>query len=151
MKSVLTIARALWFAVALTSFTTWAEESSLFSQVLVWRESGRVIVSESDQEPRSIGSFSIRVYGGANPDFPFDDYQAGGIFSRDGVIESIHILDVNSDDLDDLVVVQRAVGSGGYRSADAFSVGQTQIVRIGGVTGVAPDVDLLELLKESSR
>jgi len=127
-----------------------AGEGGLFSQVLMWQGSGRIIVSENDHEPRSIGSFSIRFYGGRNPEFPFDDFIAGAIFARDGVIESVHVLDVDGDDRDDVVVVQQTVGSGAYRNADAFSIRQAQIVRIGGVTGVAADVDLLELLKEPS-
>ena len=127
-----------------------AGEGAPFSQVLMWQDSGRLIVSENDHEPRSIGSFSIRVYGGRNPEFPFDDFIVGAIFARDGVIESVHILDVDGDDRDDLVVVQQTAGSGAYRNADAFSVRQAQIVRIGSVTGVAADVDVLEILKGAS-
>ena len=127
-----------------------AGESALFSQVLMWQDSGRIVVSENDYEPRSIGSLSIRVYGGRNPEFPFDDFIVGAIFARDGVIESVHVLDVDGDDRDDLVVVQQTVGSGAYRNADAFSVRQAQKVRIGSVRGLAADVDLIETLRGAS-
>ena len=127
-----------------------AGEGALFSQALMWQDSGRIVVSENDYEPRSIGSFSIRVYGGRNPEFPFDDFIVGAIFARDGVIESVHVLDVDGDDRDDLVVVQQTVGSGAYRNADAFSVRQAQIVRIGSVRGLAADVDLIETLRGAS-
>lgn len=152
-KSVLNHWKALfWLTIPATIpvTTVMAAESALFSQVLLWQESGRVVVAESDHEPRSVGSYSIRYYRGRNPDFPFDDFVTGAIFARDGVIESVHVLDVDGDDLDDLVVVQQTVGSGAYRNADAFSIGQSQIVRIGSVTGVAPGVDPLELLKRPS-
>ncbi|MEP6390511.1 MAG: PliI family lysozyme inhibitor of I-type lysozyme [Halioglobus sp.] len=125
-----------------------ADESALFSTVLVWQGSGRVIVSENSLEPRSIGSFSIRFYGGRNSDFPFDDFQVGAIFERDGVIESVQVVDIDGDNQDDLVVVLRTVGSGAYRNVDAFSIGLSEIVRMGSVSGVAPDADPIELLKQ---
>jgi hypothetical protein len=31
------------------------------------------VVAEGDLEPRSIGSYSVRIYG-ANPEYPTDDY-----------------------------------------------------------------------------
>ncbi|MEP4485377.1 MAG: PliI family lysozyme inhibitor of I-type lysozyme [Halioglobus sp.] len=135
-------------AITLSAGSVAAGENASFSQVLTWQGSGRIVVSENSLEPRSIGSFSIRFYGGRNSDFPFDDFQVGAIFERDGVIESVQAVDIDGDNQDDLVVVQRTVGSGAYRNVDAFSIGRSEIVRMGSVSGVAPDTDPIELLKQ---
>ena len=34
------------------------------------------VVAEGDFEPRSIGSYSLRIYAGTNPDFPYDAFMA---------------------------------------------------------------------------
>ena len=141
-----------WLLPALILFvgSASANEGAQFSQVLIWQGSGRVIVSENSHEPRSIGSFSIRYYGGQNSDYPFDDFLVGAIFARDGVIESVSVTDVDGDTQDDLVVVQRTVGSGAYRNVDVFSIRSSEIIRIDQISDVAADVDRLELFELAS-
>ena len=35
------------------------------------------VVSEGDGEPRSTGSVAVRLYSGANPDYPLDQFLCG--------------------------------------------------------------------------
>ena len=55
---------------------------------------GTVVVSEGDLEPRSAGSYSLRVYSSKNPDFPFDDFVAGIVRSRDGVVKDLKFVNL---------------------------------------------------------
>jgi Periplasmic lysozyme inhibitor of I-type lysozyme len=53
-----------------------------------------LIVAEGDFEPRGIGSYSLRVYGGRSKKFPTDDFVAGLIRPRNGTIEALRFDDV---------------------------------------------------------
>jgi hypothetical protein len=79
-----------------------------------------VAVSEGDFEPRSIGSYALRVYGGASKSSPTDDFVAGATRPRNGTIESVKFASVTGAEVPEIVVITRSVGSGGYLSADAF-------------------------------
>jgi len=79
-----------------------------------------VVVAEGDFEPRGVGSYALRVYGGISKKFPTDDFIVGLIRPRNGTIETVRFADINGDDRSEIVVITRAVGSGGYLSADAF-------------------------------
>jgi len=72
-----------------------------------------VVVSEGDGEPRSIGSYGVRLYTSANPEFPLNDFSVGAVFPRDGSIERLALDDVNRDGQEELVVVVRSADSGG--------------------------------------
>jgi hypothetical protein len=79
-----------------------------------------IIVAEGDFEPRSIGSYSLRVYGDRSGKFPLGDFVIGLIRPRSGTIEAVAFDDVDGDNTPEIVVIMRSVGSGGYVSADAF-------------------------------
>ncbi len=100
---------------------------------------GRVlVVAEPALEPRSIGSYSLRLYGGRNPDFPHDDYLAGLVRPRDGVLESVHLLESPLR----VLVVSRSVGSGSYRSSDLFAIANRQLHWLKSVSGVLPEANI---------
>src|SRR5262245_39687483 len=80
------------------------------------------VVAEGDFEPRSIGSYSLRIYAGTNPDFPYDAFMAGTVRPRDGTVEDLKFFDLDRDGVLDIIVILRSAGSGGYRSADAFEL-----------------------------
>ena len=64
------------------------------------------VVAEGDFEPRSIGSYSVRIYG-ANPEFPTDDFLCGTIRSRDGSIEKVMIQDINDGGTEEIIIIIR--------------------------------------------
>jgi hypothetical protein len=78
------------------------------------------VVTEGDFEPRSIGSYALRVYGGTSKKFSTEDFVVGLIRPRNGTIEALRFDDIDGDDGPEIVVIMRSVGSGGYLSADAF-------------------------------
>ncbi len=79
-----------------------------------------VVVAEGDFEPRSTGSYTLRVYGGSSGKFPTDDFLFGLVRPRHGIVETLRFSDIDGDEKPDIVVIIRTVGSGGYVSADAF-------------------------------
>jgi hypothetical protein len=99
-----------------------------------------VVVAEGELEPRSIGSYSIRIYG-VNLEFPTDDFLCGLIRPRDGSVERVIIQDINGDQKEEIVVVVRSAGTGGYLSAEAFDFRENQLKRVAGVEGLEKNED----------
>jgi hypothetical protein len=105
-----------------------------------------VVVAEGDQEPRSIGSYAVRVYAEGAPATATDRFVAGLVRPRDGSVERVVIEDLDRDGRADLVVVMRAAGTGGYLSADAFSYASNRLVRRASIAAVPPDADIVRLI-----
>ena len=84
-----------------------------FSEGVQLLESIYVVVEESGSEPRSIGSYSVRLYDLRNPDWPTDNFISGIVRARDGTVQSIEVADIDQDGTEDLVVLIRSAGSGG--------------------------------------
>jgi hypothetical protein len=78
------------------------------------------VAAEGEGEPRSVGSYALRVYSPSPEGGARDRFVAGAIRPRDGALESIRFADLDLDGTPELVVVLRSAGSGGYLSADAF-------------------------------
>ena len=108
-----------------------------------------VLVSENPLEPRSVGSYTVNTYAVENPDQPYDRFIAGLVRPRDGVLESIKIVDLNSDGDKELVVVIRSVGTGGYLSADAFDISRDGLTFLNKVTGLAADANPVSALTKT--
>jgi hypothetical protein len=105
-----------------------------------------VVVAEGDHEPRSIGSYAVRVYAEGPPASATDRFVAGLVRPRDGSVERVEIEDLDRDGRADLVVVMRAAGTGGYLSADAFSYASNRLVRRASIAAVPPDADIVRLI-----
>lgn len=111
---------------------------------------GRVaVVAEGDLEPRSIGSYSVRIYGARNEQAVTDDFLGGVIRPRNGTIEQVVLADVHGDGSLELIVVIRNVGTGSFLSADAFSCQGDQPVPVRSVEDLAKDADVIAALRES--
>lgn len=106
-----------------------------------------VTVTEGPGEPRSIGSYALRLYRFHDPALPFDDFVAGTVRYRDGFVETLRFDDVDGDETTDLVVIVRSAGSGGYLSANAFNIGETGLTLIGMVEGLPGNADPVSALR----
>jgi hypothetical protein len=125
-----------------------AGETERFVQKVKLPSGQTVVVAEGDFEPRSIGSYSVRLYSTENPPFPTDNFLAGVVHKRDGAIEKILRADIDGDSSQEVVVVVRCVGSGSYLSAQAFSIGETSVALCAAVAGLKPDVNPISALKQ---
>ncbi len=105
-----------------------------------------VVVAEGDFEPRSIGSYSVRLYTGESKRFPTDDFACGLIRERDGAIESVKLADVDGDKVAEVVVIIRCAGTGGYLSADAFRVRSGVLALAAHVEDLPKDADVFRAL-----
>lgn len=119
-----------------------------FLQQLTLGDGRVVVVAEAALEPRSIGSYSVRLYSGANPDFPVDDFLYGVVLPRNGYVERLVLADIDGDGEADLVVVIRSAGSGDYVSARALSLSDGAIRTVGQVDDLAPAADPIEQLRQ---
>jgi len=122
-----------------------------FVQKLALPKGQTAVVAEGDFEARSIGSYSLRIYSTQNGQ-PGDDttfFLSGLVRARDGTVEKVFLADLGKGGPLCLVVVIRSVGSGGYLSADAFSIGKNTVVLIASVSGIAAHADPVAALKSS--
>jgi hypothetical protein len=110
-----------------------------------------VVVAEGDFEPRSIGSYSVRLYSGRQPRFPTDDFVAGLIQKRDGAVEKLVLADIDGDRSPEIIVILRSVGTGNYVSAQAFTVAKGQLVLRASVATLPANSDPVAALKKANK
>jgi hypothetical protein len=75
----------------------------------------KVIISEGVGEPRSIGSYDVRIYRDR-----LDSFVAGTLQKRDGSIIKYWVLDMNNHRDMEIIVWIRSAGSGAYGYLDVF-------------------------------
>ncbi len=125
-----------------------AQGNSRFAQKFQIPGSAEIIVvAEGDLEPRSIGSYALRVYGGKSKKFPTDDFITGVIRSRNGRVDDVKFEDVDDDGKRDIIVIIRSAGSGGYISADAFHYEKGELELIGSVSDLDKNTDPIQGLR----
>ena len=108
-----------------------------------------VVVSEGEFEARSIGSFSVRLYQAAAPENETTFFISGLVSARDGVVEKVMLVDVNGDQLAEIIVVVRSVGTGSYLSAHAFSIDKDQtLILLASVEGLQSTADPVAALRK---
>jgi ecotin len=128
-----------------------AEPTGHFAQKLALPGGQTVVVAEGDFEARSTGSYSVRAYS-AHPAHADDDttfFSSGVIRARDGIVEKILLADLSNGNPPSLVVAIRSAGSGGYLSADAFTIGNNTIVLHASVSGLPSNADPVAALISS--
>jgi len=128
-----------------------AEPTGHFVQKLALATGQTAVVAEGDFEARSIGSYSVRIYStqSAQPDDDITFFSSGVIRARDGTIEKVFLAELGNEGPPSLVVVIRSAGSGGYLSADAFTIGKNEVVLRASVSGLAANADPIAALKSS--
>lgn len=132
------------------SLSTFAADSERIVKTAMYPQTqATVVVAEGDLEPRSIGSYSIRLYAKNDPSFPYDRFTAGLIRPRDGSIESIRFADIDRDGTPEIVVTMRSSGSGNYQSADAFHVRDKSLSLMKSVSGLEANADAIRALTEA--
>lgn len=123
---------------------TFEEQLSISSDLMA-------LVNESALEPRSVGSYIVKVYAVDNPELPFDRFIAGLVRPRDGMLEAIKTVDLNHDGDKELVVIIRSAGSGSFLSADAFDISREELSLMAEVTELASDANPISALTEKLR
>jgi hypothetical protein len=128
-----------------------AESTQHFVQKLALPTGQTAVVAEGDFEARSIGSYSVRIYStqSAQPDDDTTFFSAGVIRPRDGTVEKVFVADLDNGEAPSLVVAIRSAGSGGYLSADAFTIEKNTVVLRASVAGLAANADTVVALKSS--
>ena len=81
-----------------------------------------VTVTEGPGEPRSIGSYAIRLYSPYDQAWPYNNFTDGIVHKWDGGVESLLFQDIDEDTSVDVIVVVRSARSGGYLSAAVYRV-----------------------------
>ncbi len=117
---MLRVAVGFMLLCALLTLFNIARAESLFQKTLKLRTGQLLVVEESALEPRSIGSYSLRLYSGERPEFPYDRFVTGLVQARDGVLEAALELDLRYCD-SCVVICLRSAGSGGYLTRHVFS------------------------------
>ena len=128
-----------------------AEPTGYFVQKLALPTGQTAVVAEGDFEARSIGSYSVRIYSrqSAQPDDDTTFFSSGIIRARDGTVEKAFLAELGNDDPPSLVVAIRTAGSGGYLSADAFTIGKDTVVLRASVSGLPANADPVVALKST--
>lgn len=115
-----------------------------------WPGVGQVVVDEGAAEPRSIGSYAVRVYAARAGMQPTDLFMTGSVRPRDGSLERLAFEDIDGDGTAELLVVMRSAGSGGYLAADALRLRHGVLSRVVGVEGLPARADVTAELRNAA-
>jgi len=109
------------------------------------------VVAEGDFEPRSTGSFSIRLYDAAPPGDETTFFREGKVLDRDGAVEKVVLSKPTGHQPPEIIVIVRSAGTGGYRSAHAFTFDRRRLTLRASVNGLPAHADPLAALRRFRR
>ncbi len=150
MKSIPKLFLFSFFFLTLTFSGTMAQQEERFVKQLKLSTGETVVVTEGAFEARSLGSYSVRLYE-ANSDSPTDFFICGLVASRDGGVEKVITRDITGDGVEEIIVIIRSAGTGGYLSADALQYNDRQIRIMRRVADLAKNADPVAALTEVSK
>ena len=107
-----------------------------------------VIVAEGDKEPRSIGSYSVRLYAKNDPAYPYDRFLAGMVRPRNGMLQDLLFADIDKNGQADIVVITRYAGSGNFVTAEAFHLQGNNLRLLASVAGLDAKRDAIQVLQK---
>jgi hypothetical protein len=136
----------LLMALTISGAAAAADDARSVKTAVFPQTQGMVVAAEGDFEPRSSGSYSLRLYDKADPAFPYDRFIAGIVRPRDGSVEQISFADLDGDGKPEIVVTLRSAGSGSYLSADAFRFRARSLTPIASVSGLNKNADAVDAL-----
>jgi hypothetical protein len=110
-----------------------------------------VVADEGEGEPRSTGSYALRLYKAGDPSFPFDAFVAGAVRPRDGTLEALKFADIDRDGAPEILVIARSAGSGGYLAVDAFRFQKGVLALAASKTGLAADADPVAAVADAAK
>jgi hypothetical protein len=131
--------------------TTAAADGDRYVRKIGLPDGRTAVIAEGDFEARSIGTYAVRLYSssGANGD-ESTFYAAGVILERDGTVEDVRLADLDGKGEQELIVIVRSAGSGGYLSAQALSFANKRIEVRSHVEGLPKDADPVAALTRTT-
>jgi hypothetical protein len=151
MQRPITIIASFWVLLLAALGHGSAAESRFAKMFQIPGSRETVVVAEGDFEARSVGSYALRVYGGASQKSPMDDFIVGVIRPRNGTIEAVKFDTVDGDDHPEIVVIIRSAGTGGYLSADAWSYRAGLLELVLSVSDLDKAADTIRALRDKVR
>jgi len=113
--------------------------------------SGQIaVVAEGDFEARSLGSFSVRIYEAASNQDETTFFIDGIVTARTGTIEKVVLADIDGNARQEIIVIVRSVGTGGYLSAHAFVCTKNKLIHRATVRDLSPDADPVKVLQKTA-
>ncbi|MCG8531276.1 MAG: PliI family lysozyme inhibitor of I-type lysozyme [Desulfovibrionales bacterium] len=117
--------------------------SHRFIKIIPLPSGQTLVVAEGEFEPRSVGSFSIRLYHPSATDLDRTSFLVNGfIGEREGSLERVILERDKAGALSRIIVQVRSAGSGGYLSGAAYGLAQGRLVFLAQVQGLPPTADL---------
>jgi hypothetical protein len=101
----------------------------------------KAVVAEGVLEPRSIGSYDLRIYALTNPHFAYDNFVTGIIRPRNGTVETVQCSNLDYLGSEEILVVMRSAGTGGYQTVDGFRLEGTDLILLGTLKELPKDAD----------
>ena len=99
-------------------------------------------------EPSSSGSYTVKLYANDNPQSPYDEFIAGIICKREGILKSFILNDLDGDGTEEIIIVTQNGRSHGHLSANALKISHDTLVKAASVSGESNIQALLTRLED---
>ena len=107
-------ARFALILLGLISLTAAAQDR--FNQRKTLEDGRLLVIQESAMEPSSSGSYTVKLYANDNPQSPYDEFIAGIICKREGILKSFILNDLDGDGTEEIIIVTQNGRSHGHLS-----------------------------------
>jgi hypothetical protein len=139
--------RTAWGIWLLLAAGAAAADGDRYVQKIALPDGQTAVVAEGDLEARSIGTYSVRLYGDAD----LAGFESGTIRPREGVIEDVRVADLDGKGDEQIVVIVRSVGTGGFLSAQAFSFDNGRVEARSKVVDLPKDADPIAAMTKTTK